>query len=749
MDQTLQGTMTGINTKDKTKLRQSIVDMMQRRKDPGFVKYAHYAMGYDPSDIEKELGYYTQYTTGQPATQPQMVSGASTITSSVAQELGQGEASISLLNELEKTVQDNTHSDVFAPVRGRLKSMNPYDTEAQSVQAQINSTKQLIGKYMEGGVLRKEDEIKYEKILPKIGDTAKTAQAKIDMVRQMIENKSKSEVKTLGQTGYDISGMVQGQQEQQTQQHQRTAPWKPEDDAQALEWAKNNPNDPRTKQIYDFLGQSAETPQTTAVTTPLNTPLSPSEEAGRGGESNYDEVLKDAGPLTKLADKVGGFLGVKKFAQGIGATMFLLSKEGKELQKKAESGDKIAIEAMQDILGEAPTGKEVVGSAALTALNIGSVGMGKALSGARAGAKIATGATTGGIFGVAGGLEQNKDAAGVAKSGLLGAAVGGAISSAGVGYDKLKKAKTAVSNDKVKKAVGQIIQGKRKDIPKALKALKRIDTKGVKTYEDLISRFDDNMSALGELMDTVLSKDTTSYPLRSLTKATQVGNKTIKTNYVKKAMEGLKELYHKSSDDPNAERINQLLKKARSQGLTLQEVNAIAKEYGRSGNAFTRAGELKKTTSSVSFENIRKGIKDTLRNSLPDDKSKMIDKAFYENMRTTDLLSTMAENVNKLMQRVQKRGLTEKGGRLIGKAVEKVPVLGGGAKGFLQAFVPSNAGNKTMNALALQDALKSNLKVIEKNGDKISQKIAEKISTGGPVSQAFIQNLLREFRDND
>ena len=53
-------------------------------------------------------------------------------------------------------------------------------TDSRSLRAHINRVKQRIGKALEGGVLRKEDEEKYKKILPTIFDTESVSDAKYE-----------------------------------------------------------------------------------------------------------------------------------------------------------------------------------------------------------------------------------------------------------------------------------------------------------------------------------------------------------------------------------------------------------------------------------------------------------------------------------------------------------------------------------------------------------------------------------------
>jgi hypothetical protein len=101
----------------------------------------------------------------------------------VVSDLQNGIANIQQLGEQIGT------SDVNGPLKGFLRSKNPFDTNAQSLQANIARVKQVIGKALEGGVLRKEDEVKYQKILPTLNDTDATAQAKITAITGDLQRK--------------------------------------------------------------------------------------------------------------------------------------------------------------------------------------------------------------------------------------------------------------------------------------------------------------------------------------------------------------------------------------------------------------------------------------------------------------------------------------------------------------------------------------------------------------------------------
>lgn len=80
-----------------------------------------------------------------------------------------------------------------------------WGADAKSRQAIIDRVKQVIGKTLEGGVLRKEDEIKYEKILPTIDDPASVAADKLKGLDDAIELRSSRFIDALEDSGYDVT----------------------------------------------------------------------------------------------------------------------------------------------------------------------------------------------------------------------------------------------------------------------------------------------------------------------------------------------------------------------------------------------------------------------------------------------------------------------------------------------------------------------------------------------------------------
>lgn len=71
-------------------------------------------------------------------------------------------------------------------IQGNLRSHNPFDNLFKQQQAMVNAARQIVGKALESGVLRKEDEDKYKKILPTMQDSQQVALSKLDYIQSVI-----------------------------------------------------------------------------------------------------------------------------------------------------------------------------------------------------------------------------------------------------------------------------------------------------------------------------------------------------------------------------------------------------------------------------------------------------------------------------------------------------------------------------------------------------------------------------------
>lgn len=191
---------------------------------------------------------------------------------------------------------------------------------------------------------------------------------------------------------------------------------------------------------------------------------------------------KSAYDKKSFLEKAAGFLGIENFGKGLGTTIFLMTPEGKQLQKNAEAGDEYAVKAFSDIMNATPSNKEIVGSAALTGLNILGGGVLKGAKTLGAAGKIATGAGTGAAFGAAGAMDANKGLKEGITQTAIGAATGGVLAGVGVVANKTKNAIAKGGQEVAERTMNSAVKP-------AIKETEKIIEKGGKTLgRELIDR---------------------------------------------------------------------------------------------------------------------------------------------------------------------------------------------------------------------------------------------------------------------
>jgi hypothetical protein len=264
-------------------------------------------------------------------------------------------------------------------------------------------------------------------------------------------------------------------------------------------------------------------------------------------------------------------------------------------------------------------------------------------------------------------------------------------------------------------AIGEVLQGKTKDIAKGLNAFKAIDTSGVKTYTDLSKQVDKSISNLSKVVDDELARDTTTTVLSELsTKLKTKSGNIVSTNYVDTALNHLKELYTKTGDVQGAGNIDELLSHATTQGLTKQEINDIARVYNSEfgSKAFSKVGDPLTSVNAQLYETVRKGVKGKAREGIGGSTAKEADQTVSALYNTKKLVQNNVDAVNKLQQKISERGAFEKAGYLLSKYADIA--TGGTIRGIVGGILPRGAGYKTMNALDLEKRLENNLKIIDR-----------------------------------
>lgn len=166
--------------------------------------------------------------------------------------VNEGNAIPAILDDIEATIENN--KDTFGyntsfegSIAGRYLTPQKYE-KIQTMDSQLRSASQAFGKFMEGGVLRKEDEEKYRKMFPSRTDTPEVAKNKLANVRRLLLTKQNSDLKALDAQGFDTSGLnpgmkppdvpgvLKGNQQPSSLQYSD-----PDKEKRYQEWKKNNP----------------------------------------------------------------------------------------------------------------------------------------------------------------------------------------------------------------------------------------------------------------------------------------------------------------------------------------------------------------------------------------------------------------------------------------------------------------------------------------------------------------------------
>lgn len=128
------------------------------------------------------------------------------VTSGDAGRISDLDTSLNDLDVLEKTLgTTGAGSKVGAILPNVVTEVTGWGADSKARQGTIDRVKQVIGKALEGGVLRKEDEIKYEKILPTIGDPPSVAKAKLQGLKQALVLRRQTTLDALADAGYETS----------------------------------------------------------------------------------------------------------------------------------------------------------------------------------------------------------------------------------------------------------------------------------------------------------------------------------------------------------------------------------------------------------------------------------------------------------------------------------------------------------------------------------------------------------------
>ena len=111
--------------------------------------------------------------------------------------------------DMETEAMTGTWAALSAAAPNWVTELTGWGTDAKGRQAVIDRVKQVIGKALEGGVLRKEDEYKYTKILLTIKDVPEVVKTKLDGLKAAILLRRERFVESLTDAGYNTTAYAE------------------------------------------------------------------------------------------------------------------------------------------------------------------------------------------------------------------------------------------------------------------------------------------------------------------------------------------------------------------------------------------------------------------------------------------------------------------------------------------------------------------------------------------------------------
>lgn len=285
--------------------------------------------------------------------------------------------------------------------------------------------------------------------------------------------------------------------------------------------------------------------------------------------------------------------------------------------------------------------------------------------------------------------------------------------------EMLKNRSAAADVAAGEKAAGQVVQGVGSDIPAAKNALTQIKIPENPTYQNLTESLDAKIKSDSELLDQAADTNPTKTKLSDLDQTVKVGDETINKNPIRDALTQMSDYYKKIGNVDEYAKVKTLETKAINEGLTIKEINQIARDQGKLLPGFNVNGELATGLNKKAFELTRSGVKDVARKLYGDPSLEAMDSQISDTIKTRDLIADVADKVQKAKQKIPTLNWYQKGGALIGRGAAALDtILGGAPSAFVKKFLGfAKDGQGSLDPIGLEKALKDNLNRIQKLTD--------------------------------
>jgi hypothetical protein len=160
---------------------------------------------------DDEIALLRQQLYGESMSQKAAKGSSKDLSAAAILKVNEGNAIPSLLEQVGQTIEANQDylgygAALAGTEAGRFASPANYE-KSKTIDSQMRAASQAFGKYMEGGVLRKEDEEKYRKMFPSLSDTPQVARNKLAVVQNLLRQRQGSDLSALKAQGFNISGL--------------------------------------------------------------------------------------------------------------------------------------------------------------------------------------------------------------------------------------------------------------------------------------------------------------------------------------------------------------------------------------------------------------------------------------------------------------------------------------------------------------------------------------------------------------
>lgn len=128
------------------------------------------------------------------------------VTSGDAQDIAGIQEGIKLLGQMNfKPSDTGIAPSIGGAMPDFITNATGFGLGAKQREGMIALVRQIIGKSLEGGVLRKEDEVKYAKILPTLSDPPEVVKTKMENLEKTLTQKLDTRLSAMEDAGYDTA----------------------------------------------------------------------------------------------------------------------------------------------------------------------------------------------------------------------------------------------------------------------------------------------------------------------------------------------------------------------------------------------------------------------------------------------------------------------------------------------------------------------------------------------------------------